>query len=69
MKTYYLQDKHNPMKFWLIRKTNCRHYQVSQAIVNLHGSLLPMYKFRRESLYRISELTWQDKLVIKALFK
>ena len=69
MKTHYLQDRFNPTKFWLIRKTNCRHYQVSQAIVNLQGLAIRQYKFRRESLYRISELTWQDKQTIKALFK
>jgi hypothetical protein len=69
MKTHYIQDKYNPLKFWIVRKTDCRHYQVTQAITNLQGVMMRQYKFRRESLYRISELTWQDKNVIKALFK
>lgn len=72
MKTHYIQavipDYYNPMKYWLIRKTDCRHYQVTQAIVNLQGVFVRQYKFRRESLYRISELTWKDQKVIKALF-
>lgn len=70
MKKHYLQDRFNPHKYWIIGKTACRHYTINQAITDLNGITKPFYrKSRRESLYRISELVWQDKETIKALFK
>ena len=70
MKKHYIQDQFNPLKFWIIGKTKCRHYTINQAMPNLNGAILPLYKTaKRESLYRISELVWQDKSTIKALFK
>lgn len=64
-----IQDKFNPLKFWYIRRTNCRHYQLSQGITTLQGVLIRKYSFRRESLYRISECVWQDKEGIRKLFR
>lgn len=71
MKTIYFQDKFNPIKFWIVTRTNCRHYTITQALQDDKTKVLskPLYKATRERLYRISELLWQDKEVIKAMFK
>lgn len=71
MKTINFQDKFNPIKFWIVTRTNCRHYTITQALYDAKNKVLskPLYKPTRERLYRISELLWQDKQVIKAMFK
>lgn len=71
MKVIHFQDKFNPLKFWIVTRTNCRHYTITQALYNSKNKVLckPLYKPKRERLYRISELTWQDKQVIRANFK
>jgi hypothetical protein len=36
MQTIEIQDKYNPFKIWVIKKTKCRHYYVNQKI---HGRM------------------------------
>lgn len=47
-----VQDKHNPAKVWVIKKTTCNHYYVNQKI---HGKLFysKFSRMRKKSLLDI----------------
>jgi hypothetical protein len=36
VKIYEIQDKYNPAKVWVIKRTKCGHYYVNQKI---HGKM------------------------------
>jgi hypothetical protein len=50
-RTAIIQDKHNPSKYWHIKKSKCRHYYFNQSI---DGRML--YRWTRIGLKHINQV-------------
>ena len=51
LKKAEIVDRYNPAKTWLVKRSKCRHYFLSQSI---HGT--QQYPFKRVGLQHIQEI-------------
>jgi hypothetical protein len=49
-----IQDYYNPSKYWIIKRTKCRHYLLAQQMEWERGQVEP--KFRRLGLKHIKNI-------------
>lgn len=59
MKTLHIPDPYNCEKFWIIKRSDCRHYYVSQEISGYR-----IYPFKRTKRASIEKVLNRDILTL-----